>query len=134
MQPSRRVWAVALRVGPPLLRAILFPTYFIRMVSQQYETLRLLQMLFVMFEVVFFWWAGRHGYDLSKAIKDLSRDIKIAGGVYVFSLCASSAFIAKDSGYALTHSLLGLAHEIFTLAVLHFFKRNPGNDGDGLMS
>lgn len=134
MRQSTRFWALALGVALPLVSAILFPTYFTRMVSQQYETLRLLEVPYVVLEVAFFLWAGRHGFQLSAAIKALPRDIKVAGGVFVFALFASSFFIAKDISYALTHSLLWLVHVIFALSALHFFKEKPVVDGDGYMS
>lgn len=134
MQNSTRFWAIALGVALPLASAILFPTYFTRMASQQYETLRLLEMPYVVFEVAFFLWAGRHGFNLSVAIRELPRDVKIAGGVFVFALFASSIFIAKDTSYALTHSLLWLVHLIFALAVLHFFREDPVRSGDGYIS
>lgn len=134
ISPSTLFWVVTLGLVMPLVSALLFPTYFTKMTTQGHETLRLLEAPYVLFEIGFILWAGRRGFDLSAAAASLPRDIKLAGGVLVFALFASSAFISKNVSYALTHSMMWLVHLIFALAVLHFFKRHKLPDSDGFMS
>lgn len=117
----------------PLVSAVLFPTYFVKMATQSHETLRLLEAPYVLLEVFFILWAGRRGFDLSVAAKRLPRDIKLAGGVLVFALFASSVFISQNVSYALTHSIIWLVHLIFCLAVLHVFESDRPSQSDGFM-
>ena len=134
IQRSTLFWAITLGIALPVLSAVLFPTYYTRMEFWLYERQRLLEMPYVAFEVAFFLWAGRNGFDLSSEFRKLTPDIRVAGSVLILAIFVSSTLIAKDVTYAVTHSLLWLVHAVFALAVVHFFREHPTRCGDGFMS
>lgn len=132
--PVLRFWAISLGVVLPLVSALLYPTYHVQMATPAYETTRVLEMPFVLFEIGFFLWAGRRQFELGPAIGRLPRDIVVAGSVLTIVMFASAILVSTNLSYALTHSLLWLVHFAFALAVVHTITRGSGDDLDGFMT
>lgn len=133
--PARPVWMLGILLGValPVLTAFLYPTYFTMMVRPSVEQTRILELPYVAFEVLFILWAGRKGFDLSRSIRSVPGDVRIAGGIAVAAMFASSVFISKDVTSSLTHSLIWVVHLIFALAVLSIFSRAKVRSGHRFM-
>ncbi|MBX7541055.1 O-antigen ligase family protein [Qipengyuania sphaerica] len=126
-------FAVALGVAMPIVSAIAYPTYFVMMASQGVESTRLIEAPFLIFEFAVILWAGRRGFDVSKAVASLPRDIKIAGAILALAAFAGALLISKDTTYSLTHTLMWVIHAIFALALLHVFSARALSAGDSFL-
>ena len=103
----------------PIVSALVYPTYIHHMLSRSAEFSRLIELPFVVSEVVVVLWAGRQGFDLPSAWRGLPRDIRVAVGVLLAAIGASALFISNNVLYSLTHSLIVTIHLVFALAVYH---------------
>ena len=110
--------AIALGIAMPLVEAALYPTYFVMMEREWAEFTRLIELPYVVFEVLFILWAGNNGFDLMQSLRRLPRDILVAAGVLLVAALGSSLIISSDKPYAMTHSLMWLVHLVFALAVV----------------
>ncbi|QZD93297.1 O-antigen ligase family protein [Qipengyuania xiapuensis] len=129
-----RFGAICLGLVLPFVTVFLFPTYHVMMETPAFETLRVIETPYLIFEIGFILWAGRNGFDLGVAARALPRDIRIAGAILIVGLFASTLFIAKDVTYALTHSMIWLVHIFFALAVLDVLARRKIAGFDGFMT
>lgn len=125
-----RILAIALGVVMPVVTAVAYPTYFTMMSKPWYETTRVIELPYLIFEIGFILWAGRRGFDLVAAIKALPRDIRIALGIWLAVMSFGLVFVSSDVFYALTHSLMWIFHIAFALAVFSVLKGSnvPSDD------
>ena len=126
--------AIVLGIAMPLITAVLYPTYFTQMAQPWREITRILEVPYVLFEIVFILWAGRRGFDLTAALKMLPLDIMLAGGVLVGAMGISSIAMSSDIPFALTHSLMWLVHLCFALAVYSVLTGEHPVDGDRFLA
>ena len=124
------VLIVLIAIVMPIVSALVYPTYIHHMPTKPWEFSRLIELPFVVSEVAVVLWAGRQGFDLAVAWRNLPRDIRIAAAGLLFAICASAFLISNNFPYSLTHSLIVVIHLIFALAVYHLATRRsmPGPD------
>ena len=117
-------FAIALGIAMPLVEAVVYPTYFTMMERPSIEISRIIELPYVLFEIGFILWAGRNGFDLSGKLNKLPRDIAIAAFVLLLAIFVSSAIIATNKPFSMTHALMWIVHLVFAMAVHDVLVRN----------
>ncbi len=113
---------MGLGVAMPVLAALLYPTYIHRVDPGWAEWTRLLELPFVVAELVAIQIAVRRGYRDAALWRALPRDVKLAFGLLAIGLTVSSVFRSQHPFDSLLLSLITLVHLRFCAAI-HFLAR-----------
>ncbi|MBB6505294.1 O-antigen ligase [Sphingomonas endophytica] len=113
---------VGLGIVMPVLAALLYPTYIHRVDPGWAEWTRLLEMPFVVAELVAIQIAVRRGYRDAALWRALPRDVKAAFGLLAIGLTVSSVFRSQHPFDSILLSLITLVHLRFCAAI-HFLAR-----------
>ncbi|OYW46579.1 MAG: hypothetical protein B7Z08_12075 [Sphingomonadales bacterium 32-68-7] len=128
---SALLWlAVILGTAMPVAAAAIYPTYMHQMEQPWLEWTRLLELPFVACEMAVIHFALRRGLQDREIWQRLPADVKIAGGLLLIGLTASSAVASKNFGASLAISLFTLVHIRFALAVYHLVRSEQGRGVD----
>jgi O-antigen ligase len=111
-----------LGVVMPVLAALLYPTYIHRVDPGWAEWTRLLEMPFVVAELVAIQVAVRRGYRDAALWQELPRDARLAFGLLAIGLTVSSVFRSHHPFDSVLMSLITLVHLRFCAAI-HFLAR-----------
>ncbi|MEG8041278.1 O-antigen ligase family protein [Sphingomonas sp. LR60] len=113
---------VALGVVMPVVAALLYPTYIHRVDPGWAEWTRLLEMPFVVAELIAIQVAVRRGYRDAALWRELPRDAKLAFGLLAIGLTVGSVFRSHHPFDSVLMSLITLVHLRFC-AGIHFLAR-----------
>lgn len=113
---------VGLGIVMPVLAALLYPTYIHRVDPGWAEWTRLLEMPFVVAELVAIQIAVRRGYRDAALWRALPRDVQAAFGLLAIGLTVSSVFRSQHPFDSILLSLITLVHLRFCAAI-HFLAR-----------
>lgn len=113
---------IGLGVVMPVVAALLYPTYIHRVDPGWAEWTRLLEMPFVVAELVAIQIAVRGGYRDAALWRGLPRDVKLAFGLLAAGLTVSSVFRSQHPFDSILLSLITLVHLRFCAAI-HFLAR-----------
>lgn len=113
---------VGLGIVMPVLAALLYPTYIHRVDPGWAEWTRLLEMPFVVAELVAIQIAVRRGYRDAALCRALPRDVQAAFGLLAIGLTVSSVFRSQHPFDSILLSLITLVHLRFCAAI-HFLAR-----------
>jgi O-antigen ligase len=110
---------IGLGLVMPVLAALLYPTYIHRVDPGWAEWARLLELPFVVAELVAIHIAVRHGYRDAALWRASPRDVKAAFGLLAIGLTVSSVFRSQHPFDSILLSLITLVHLRFCAAI-HF--------------
>jgi len=113
---------IGLGIVMPVLAALLYPTYIHRVDPGWAEWTRLLEMPFVVAELVAIQIAVRRGYRDAALWRALPRDVQAAFGLLAIGLTVSSVFRSQHPFDSILLSLITLVHLRFCAAI-HFLAR-----------
>lgn len=116
----------------PVISALLFPTYVHRMPLPWLERARLLELQFVLSEILVVAWAYQAGMDRSRIWRSLPGDVRIALIALLAVMFISSALISAHPADAMLQSLIQVVHLYFAMAVFHLSTIERGVSEDEL--
>lgn len=114
----------------PVISALVYPTYMHAMQIHWLEYSRLLEVPFVLFEILIIFRASHQRIDWKELWHALPTDIKAALILLLVGVFASSAFTSKELLKSLTISFFTVVHLLFAFATYHLIRRSSLRDFD----
>lgn len=127
------VLGIVLGVVMPLVSAMIYPTYMHRMPSPWVEWTRLLELPFVICEILVIHWALRNGMNSIAIWRSLPNDIKIASVLLFVGVFVSTILISANPLTSIAISLATCIHVLFALAVFHIVGQSSLDDVSALI-
>ncbi len=106
----------------PLLSGMIFPTYYHILATPWLEWTKLLEAPFLLSEMLVICLAIYRGMEIKDYIDPLSKDMKIASGLFIVGLLYSSLFVSQVPVTSLAISIGTILHILFGFSIFHFFK------------
>jgi exopolysaccharide production protein ExoQ len=117
--PALVILGIVVGVVMPVVAGLLYPTYRHLVQPAWAEWTRLVELPFVVSEVLVIQWALRSGMNLPAMWQSLARDLKIASYILLIGVFTSSALISAQPLQSMNMSIITVIHLLFALSVSH---------------
>lgn len=117
---------VVVGIAMPVLAALIYPTYMHRVQPAWLEWTRLLELPFVICELVVIQVAIRAGYRDVPIWRLLPHDARIAAGLLLAGLTVGSVFVSRHPLESILLSMITLVHLRFGAVIFFFARARPG--------
>jgi exopolysaccharide production protein ExoQ len=131
MASAPSLWlGILIGIVMPVVAGLAFPTYHHILATQWLEWTKLLEAPFLICEFLVVCFAMYKGMEINRFIEPLSRDLKIASGLFLVGLWYSSLLVSAVPATSLALSVGTMIHILFAFSIFFFFEKQDGRNFD----